>query len=175
MASAEIDAGTKKAPPRGPARSNRVGNGYYGSFRRRLRVVAIGLLLVNLALGLFARQQLQAIIEYAVDVYDTAFISTNYVHLAQMSFQRYVDERVRAVGTAEISKANELLDKVLDEMAVAAERAYSQRSRDEGLEIWGKIARLASVGTDAPELADQLSNIQQQMEQLAARNAAVGL
>jgi diguanylate cyclase (GGDEF)-like protein len=157
VASAEIDAGTKNA------------------FRRQLRAVAIGLLMVNLAVGLFARQQQHATIDYAINIYDTAFISTNYVHLAQMSFQHYVDDRIRAAGPVQISQVNELLGNVLDEMDVAIERSSSPRSRAQGLEIRANIAALPNVGMDAPELADRMTNIQQQMEQLGARNAAVGL
>ncbi|HSV22810.1 MAG TPA: EAL domain-containing protein [Xanthobacteraceae bacterium] len=157
MASAEIDAGTKNA------------------FRRQLRAVAIGLLMVNLAVGLFARQQQHATIDYAINIYDTAFISTNYVHLAQMSFQHYVDDRIRAAGPVQISQVNELLGNVLDEMDVAIERSSSPRSRAQGLEVRAKIAALRDIGTDAADLADRMTEIQQEMEQLGARNAAVGL
>src|SRR6201988_1691023 len=96
VASAEIEAGPNSPPASEPRRSGRGTDRYQGAFRRQLRAVAIGLLLVNLALGLFARQQQHATIDHAIDIFDTAFISTNYVHLAQMSFQRYVYERIRA-------------------------------------------------------------------------------
>jgi diguanylate cyclase (GGDEF)-like protein len=131
--------------------------------------------MVNLVVGLFARQQQHAIIDYAVDVYDTAFISANYVHLAQTSFQHYVDERGRAVGPAQISKANQLLDKVLNEMDVAIERSSAPSSRVHGLEIRANIAALANAGANPQELAERMSNIQREMERLDARNADVGL
>jgi diguanylate cyclase (GGDEF)-like protein len=137
--------------------------------------VAIGLLMVNLGVGLVARQQQHAIIDYAINIYDTAFISTNYVHLAQTSFQHYVDERTRATGPVQISRANELLENVLDEIDVAIERSSSPRSHAQGLEIRANIVALPHVGMAAQELADRLSNIQQEMEQLGARNADVGL
>ena len=89
---------------------------YAVSFRRQFRVLTIALLAVNLAIGLVARRQQHAIIDHAINVYDTAFISTNYVNLAQIAFQHYVDERMRAEGAAETSKANELLEDVLDNM-----------------------------------------------------------
>jgi diguanylate cyclase (GGDEF)-like protein len=171
VTSAEIDAGTDIDPPHGPARSSRVADRHHGSFR----VLAIGLLMVNLAVGLFARQQQHAIIDYAINVYDTAFISTNYVHLAQTSFQHYIDERTRAAGPAQIAKANDLLENVLDEMDVAIERSSSPRSRAQGLEIRANIVALADVGIDAPGLADRIASIQQEMEQLGGRNSAVGL
>ena len=175
MTTAEIAAGSTGAPTHGRPRSSRVADRYNGSFRRQLRVVAIGLLMVNLALGLFARQQQHATIDHAINIYDTAFIATNYVHLAQMSFQRYVDDRIRAAGPIETSKANELLEKVLDEMDVAIERSSSPRSRALGLEIRANIAALTDLGANAPEVADRLTDIAQKMEQLGARNAAVGL
>ena len=171
MASAEIDTGTNSAPTRGRRSFNRVADRYHSSFR----VVALALLTVNLAVGLFARQQQHAIIDYAVNVYDTAFISANYVHLAQTSFQHYVDERSRAVGPEQISKANELLEKVLEEMDVAIERSSSPRSRAQGVEIRATIAALADAGTNAQALAERMTNVQQEMERLDARNADVGL
>jgi diguanylate cyclase (GGDEF)-like protein len=175
VAFAEIDAGAKSAPTPGATRSGRAADRYHGSFRRQLRALAICLLMVNLALGLFARQQQHATIDHAIDIYDTAFVSTNYVHLAQMSFQRYVNERMRAAGPLQTSKANELLEIVLDEMDVAIEKSISPRSRAQGLEIRANIATLTDPGMDAPELAERTADIQQKMEQLGARNAAVGL
>jgi diguanylate cyclase (GGDEF)-like protein len=170
MASAEINAGTKRALTHGRRRSLRLAD-RYGSFG----VVAIGLLLINLGVGLFARQQQHAIIDYAINVYDTAFISTNYVHLAQTSFQHYVDDRVRAVGPVQIAKADELLEKVLEEMDVAIERSSSPQSRARGLEIRANIAALRNIAANGTELTDRTADIQQQMEQLGARNSAVGL
>ena len=175
MASAEIDAEPANALPRGKLDSTRRADRYHSSFRRQLRVVAIGLLVVNLALGLFARQQQHATIDHAIDIFDTAFISTNYVHLAQVSFQHYVDDRIRAAGPAEVSKADELLENVLSEVDVAIERSTSPRSRDLGLEIKANIAALPNIGTDDPDLAGRIANIQQAMEQLSARNTDAGL
>src|SRR6202047_3880871 len=145
VASAEIEGGPNDAPTRGRPRSGRVANIYHGVFRRQLRAVAICLLLVNLALGLFARQQQHATIDHAIDIYDTAFISTNYVHLAQMSFQRYADDRVRAAAPAQVADANALLDKVLDEMDVAIEKSSSPHSRALGMEIRADIAALPDL------------------------------
>jgi diguanylate cyclase (GGDEF)-like protein len=172
---AEIDARTKIAPIHGRPSFNRAADGFDSSFRRHIRLGAIGLLIVNLAVGLFARQQQHGIIDYAINIYDTAFVSTNYVHQAQVSFQHYVDDRLRATGSAQISKANELLENVLDAMDVAIERSSSTRSRAQGLEIRANIAALAESGLDDAEFASRMTNIQQAMEQLGARNSAVGL
>jgi hypothetical protein len=106
VTSAEIEPGPNSAPADESRRSGRGTDRYHGAFRRQLRAVAIGLLLVNLALGLFARQQQHATIDHSIDIFDTAFISTNYVHLAQMAFQRYVDDRVRDTEPIEVENAN---------------------------------------------------------------------
>jgi PAS domain-containing protein len=175
VASAEIDAGPNDAPTGERRRSGRAANIYHGVFRRQLQAVAIGLLLVNLALGLFARQQQHATIDQAIDIFDTAFISTNYVHLAQMSFQRFVDDRIRAAEPIEISNANELLDTVLDDMDVVIEKSNSARSRTQAQDIKANIAALTNVGMNNPVLTERLANIQQELEQLGKRNTAVGL
>jgi diguanylate cyclase (GGDEF)-like protein len=175
VTSADIDAGTKGTPALVRPHASRAGDRYQSSFRRQLRVAAIGLLMVNLALGLFARQQQRATIDYAINIFDTAFISTNYVHLAQMSFQHYGDDRLRAAEPAEISKANELLENVLDEMDVAIERSTTPSSRDLGLKIRANMAALADAGMDAPDLDGRIAGIQREMERLSARNTDVGL
>src|SRR6266702_1718 len=107
------------APIRGASHSDRSGDRYAISFRRQFLVVTVCLLAVNLMIGLFARHQQRAIIDYAVNTYDTAFIATNYVNLAQIAFQHYTDDRFRSTTPAQISRANELLDTVLDDLDVA--------------------------------------------------------
>jgi diguanylate cyclase (GGDEF)-like protein len=167
---ADIHEETKNAPTSQRPRSLRLA-GRHNSFG----IVAVGLLLVNLGVGLFARQQQHAIIGYAINVYDTAFISANYVHLAQTSFQHYVNDRTRAAGPVQIAKANALLEKVLDEIDVAIERSSSPQSRAKGLEIRAEISALPKVAADTTDLADRTERIQQEMEQLGARNSAAGL
>ncbi|HEY2136546.1 MAG TPA: EAL domain-containing protein [Xanthobacteraceae bacterium] len=175
MDAVESDAGTTNAPAGERPRAERKSDRYHSVFRRQLGAVAIGLLTLNLALGLFARQQQHAIIGYALGVYDTAFVSTNYLHLAQMSFQRYLDERIRAADASQIAHANARLETVLDEMDVAIERSSSSRSRAEGLDIRENIAALRGVGAGDAQLADRMADIQTAMERLSARNADVGL
>jgi diguanylate cyclase (GGDEF)-like protein len=175
VASAEIGAGARSDPIAGGPYSDRSSDRYAISFRRQFLIVTICLLAVNLMIGLFARHQQRAIIDYAVNIYDTAFISTNYVSLAQIAFQHYVDERSRATGPAQTSEANELLEAVLDNMDVAIERSTSPHTRAEGTEIRAGIADLPHLAADAPELKDQIAEIQKKMERLHQRNSDVGL
>ena len=142
------------------------------SLRRWVRLGAGVILLVNLGVGFFARQQQHAIIEYAMNVYDTAFISTNYIHLAQMAFQHYVDERLNAAPRAELQ---ETLGNVLDNLDVAIERADSTHSRDMANAVRRAIAALGDGNLSAADLKPQLTDIQQQLEKLASHASAVGL
>ena len=153
-------------PTHADAGGSRRVDGDYIAFRRQIRIGAISLLVVNLVVGLFARQQHHTLFNYAINVYDTAFISTNYTHLAQVSFQRYVDERLSATTPEARSKAAEGLGSVLDNLDVAIERSYSPSSRDLAKEIRTKIAGLAGSEHSATELKPELINLQEQLERL---------
>ncbi|WP_194463871.1 bifunctional diguanylate cyclase/phosphodiesterase [Bradyrhizobium sp. CCBAU 53340] len=148
---------------------------YAISFRRRFHALTIILLIVNLAIGLFARHQQHAVINHAINTYDTAFVSTNYVNLAQIAFQHYVDERTRAASEAETAKANELLDDVLDNMDVAIERASSAAIRTAGRDVRDRLAELHDVAVGDPSLEDRIIALRQKMERLRQRNSDVGL
>jgi methyl-accepting chemotaxis protein len=144
-------------------------------FRRRVRAGAIGLLLLNVAVGLLARQQQHATIDNALNIYDTAFISTNYVHLAQVSLQHYVDERLDPAAAGDRAKAGEYLQNVLDDLDVAIERSDSSGSRTLAKEIRTRVAALGGGAIDAVELKSRLTAIQQDLESLGSRASAVGL
>ena len=171
----DIDAAAKNARTDSGSHSDRPRDRYAISFRRRFRVVTFCLLMINLVIGLFAHHQQQAILDYAINIYDTAFISTNYISRAQISFQHYIDDRNRAAGSTETSKANELLENVQDNMEVAIERSNSPITRAEGLGIKASIAELLGNEMGAPELKERIADIQTRMERLHERNSAVGL
>jgi len=143
------------------------------NFRRKIRVGAIGLLVVNAAVGLFARQQQHAIIDYAVNSYDTAFVSTNYIHLAQVSFQHYVDERT-GPAVKDMPETKVVLGNVLDNLDVAIERAESDYSRNLAKQLREKIVAIGEDG-NAPDLKSHLAEIQKELERAASRASAVGL
>jgi diguanylate cyclase (GGDEF)-like protein len=175
VATAEIDAGAGSVPVAPDSSSNRSSERYAISFRRQFLAVTISLLAINLAIGLFARHQQRAIIDYSVNIYDTAFISTNYVSLAQIAFQHYVDERSRATGPIETPKANDLLETVLDDMDVAIERSASPVARSEGMAIRSGIVDLLNPATEPLELESRIVDVQSRMERLHQRNSDVGL
>ena len=146
----------------------------HATFRRQVRVGAVVLLLVNLMVGLLARQQQHAIIEYALNVYDTAFISTNHIHLAEVSFQHYVDQRLAGASSADGATVGEDLEIALKNLDVAIEQSDSTRSRDLEKELRSKIAALRAK-TGAGNLKSRLLSIQHDLEELGSRGSTVGL
>jgi diguanylate cyclase (GGDEF)-like protein len=174
-ASADIDAEANNGWARADISAALASDRYAVSFRRRFLALTVILMLVNLAIGLFARQQQHAIIDHAVNIYDTAFISTNYVNLAQIAFQHYVDERTRAAGAAETSRANELLEDVLDNMDVAIERASSAMIRADGQDIKDRLTELRGLAAGDTTLEDRITALRKKMERLRQRNSDVGL
>jgi methyl-accepting chemotaxis protein len=169
----EHATGVTDGAPRVPAASLAGRN--HDSFRRRIRAGAIGLLILNVAVGLFARQQQHAIIDYALNIYDTTFISTNYIHLAQVSLQHYVDERLSSAPPDDGAKPGEDLQNVLDNLDVAIERSDSPASRAMAKEIRQRIAALGDGAIGAGELKSRLTGIQQDLESLGSRASTIGL
>jgi methyl-accepting chemotaxis protein len=106
---------------------------------------------------------------------DTAFISTNYVHLAQIALQHFVDDRLSPAATGGGAKAAEDLQNVLDDLDVAIERSDSPGSRAMAQELRTRVAALGSGEIDAVELRSRLTGIQQDLESLGSRASAVGL
>ena len=139
----EHATGATDGAPRVPGA--RLAGGNHDSFRRRIRAGAIGLLILNVAVGLFARQQQHAIIDYALNIYDTAFISTNYIHLAQVSLQHYVDERLSSAPPDDGAQPGEDLQNVLDNLDVAIERSDSPASRVMAKELRRESPRSAAA------------------------------
>ena len=172
---ADIDAEANNGWARADISAALASDRYAISFRRRFLALTVILMLVNLAIGLFARQQQHAIIDHAVNIYDTAFISTNYVNLAQIAFQHYVDERTRAAGAAETSRANELLEDVLDNMDVAIERSSSAMIRADGQDIKDRLTELRGLAAGDTTLEDRITALRKKMERLRQRNSDVGL
>jgi len=174
VAPAEIDLPGESAE-QPDHRIGRALDKYAISFRRQFRAVTIALLAANLLIGLFARYQQHAIIDHAVTIYDTAFISTNYVSQAQIAFQHYVDDRFRATDAAQATEADELIEIVLDDMDVAIERSSSAQTRAEALEIRAQIAELRQQGSAASDIKQRITDIQRRLERLHDKNSAIGL
>jgi hypothetical protein len=162
-----VEQGT--APVQPPLAAGRRAGEEQNPFRRKVRISAIALLILNIALGLFARQQQHVVLDYTLDVYDTAFISTNYVHLAQVAFQHYVDRRLSPEPAAESLQA------VLDNLDVAIEKADSPGSRAAAQEARAAIVTLGGMRRDAEAIEPRIADIQHKLEDLGSRASGVGL
>jgi methyl-accepting chemotaxis protein len=150
------------------------------AFRRKVRIGAIALLILNIAVGLFARHQQRAVLDYTLEVYDTAFISTNYVHLAQVAFQHYVDQhyvdqRLSPSTSPDPARTSEDLQAVLDNLDVAIEKADSPSSRAAAQEVRSAIVALGAMRVGAGALKPRLVDIQDKLEGLGSRASGVGL
>jgi diguanylate cyclase (GGDEF)-like protein len=82
MTSNGVPPGTDEQAPSAQTQPNLLGDENHKSFRRKLGSLAIILLLVNLGVGLFAREQQRTLIDYATSIYDKSFASTSQ-HLQQ--------------------------------------------------------------------------------------------
>ncbi len=74
-----IDAGTAEDPACAQTHPNLLGDENHKLFRRRLGILAILLLLVNLTIGFSAHRQQRSLADYSIGVYDTTILSTNYI------------------------------------------------------------------------------------------------
>lgn len=146
----------------------------HDSFRRKVRIGAIALLMLTIGVGLFARQQQRALVDYTLNVYDTAFVSTNYVHLAQVALQHYIDDRL-SPDRGDQAKAQEELADVLDNLDVAIESADSESSRTAAREVRASIAALGDLELAPAARKPRLADIQEELEKLGSRASTVGL
>jgi len=162
----EIRAGTAEDQPSARTQPNLLGDENHKSFRRRLGILAILLLLVNLMIGLSARTQQRSLADYAIGTYDTTIVSTNYVHQAQISFRNYAEQRIRADSPAELSRADESLTKAIAQLHIAIERSNSPDARAAATAAKEKLVNLFETRLVAADLAARLKAISGDMEQL---------
>lgn len=167
MTLSRVEQAATAAPRKAGAEQN--------AFRSKVRVGAVALLILNIAVGVFARQQQHAVIDHTLDVYDTAFISTNYAHLAQVAFQHYVDKRISADPSVDRSKEREDLAAVLDNLDVAIEKADSQSSRAAAQDVRMAIVAFGEAQMDAAAIKARLADIQEKLENLGLRASGVVL
>ena len=166
MSSNGIEAGTPEDPPSARTQPNLLGDENHKSFRRRLGTLAIILLLVNLAIGLTARGQQRSLADYAIGIYDTTIVSTNYIHQAQISFRDYAEQRIRTNGSAEFLRADESLTKAIAQLDAAIERTNSAQARTAAMAAKEKLATLFETKSEPADLAARLKAVSGDMEQL---------
>jgi len=144
-------------------------------FKLKFVFAAILLLSINLGIGLLARQQQHKVIDYAIDIYDTSFTSTNYLHHAQISFQRFVDERTAAETPAQILRSKEQLPNIIDLLEVSIDRANSSKWRDDARVVQARIKSIIDRDDRGPLLIPHLADLEDALEQLGRRSSNVVL
>src|SRR5712671_3789684 len=175
MSSNGIETGSPEDPPSARTQANLLGDENHKSFRRRLGTLAIILLLVNLAIGLTARGQQRSLADYAIGIYDTTIVSTNYIHQAQISFRNYAEQRIRADGPAEILRADESRMIAIAQLDAAIERTNSAQARTAAMAAKEKLATILETKPDPATLVAQLKAISGNMEQLGEMGTDVVL
>jgi methyl-accepting chemotaxis protein len=123
--------------------------------------------------GGLAQQQASQMGRLAVGIYDHAFMGMSYVDQAQSEFLRLEAAR-RSVGTTwSDAAARADLQKVLERLDVALERASSDNTREAGRQTRVLLAALPDV--PEPELAARMTLADKSITKLVKKFAADGL
>jgi len=144
------------------------------AFRRKFAIGAAGLLLIYLFAGFAAWFIQSEVAAHAVAIYDRAFVSNNYIHIAELKFRDFVDDARRRDPDA--ASAKERLGEVADALGVAAERASTPTSRQRRLDASARIAELADYANySADAFAARTQDAEEAMAALAREASAEGL
>src|SRR3954454_174093 len=107
------------------------------SIRLKILLSCLAMLGLTVCLGVYERQQAQALGRLAIGVYEQSLMSISYARGAQAGFLRLAG----AGAEAGAIPAGKLKD-VLDDLDVAIERASSASARDIGTQVRARLARL---------------------------------
>ncbi len=138
------------------------------SMQLKILSACLGFVLIIGMLGGLAHQQGAQMGRLAVGIYDHAFLGVSYVDQTQEEFLRIAAAHARAdtVGRANIQR-------VLDRLDVALERAASERTRVAGVQVRVLLAGLPD--TPVAALPDQMARADRAITSLVKKFAADGL
>jgi methyl-accepting chemotaxis protein len=141
----------------------------------QLKILAACLCFVAIiaALGGLAGQQTAQMGRLAIDIYDHAFMGMSYVDQTQEEFLRMAAKHSGADATLSDKAGRADLQKVLERLDVALERAATQRTREAGKQVRGLLTALADA--PAAELAKRMSQTDQAITKLVKKFSADGL
>jgi methyl-accepting chemotaxis protein len=120
--------------------------------------------------GGLAQQQAGRMGRMAIGIYDHAFMGMSYVDQAQEAFLQLQSKRRDGASTL---SGNADLQKVLELLDVAVDRATSDRTRDAGRQTRGILAGLADAA--ASDLTERMGVAGRALTKLVKRYAADGL
>ena len=151
-------------------------SGVEGRFRTVFALAAVALALINAAVAGSVLYQQRQMRDVAIGLYDHAFLANADMNDARVQFQRFADQRESVSGLDAVSKANRLLDPVIDALDAAADRADEPELRAERL-----AARLDAIGFEAdfrdagPAVWSRLKLTQAELDKISAHAVARGL
>src|ERR1700679_683561 len=99
------------------------------SVQLKILAACLGFVAIIAVVGGLAQRQAAQMGRLAIDIYDHAFMGMSYVDQTQEEFLRFAAPRPHDGATAPDAAARASLQKVLDRLDVALERAASQRTR----------------------------------------------
>jgi methyl-accepting chemotaxis protein len=143
------------------------------SVQRKILAACAGFVAIIVLLGVLTQRQSGQMGRLAVGIYDHAFLGMSYVDQAQAEFLRLAAAH-RDAGVAFDDKASRAgLQKVLDRLDVALERAASQPTRDAGRQARALLGALAD--TPADQLSQRIADADRAIIRLVKKFTADGL
>ncbi len=109
----------------------------------------------------------------AIGIYDHAFMGMSYVDQAQEEFLRFAASHRGPDAAVSGKEGRAALQKVLERLDVALERAASDRTRDAGKQTRAALASLANA--TAADLPKQMAQADQSLTKLVKKFSADGL
>jgi methyl-accepting chemotaxis protein len=143
------------------------------SVKLKIYLACAGFVLIIAALGLLARQQAAEMGRLAISIYDHSLMGMSYVDQTQAEFLRLAAARGPGRDTLADADGRAALQKVLDRLDVALERATSDRARAAGAHARATLAALADAPAEA--LAERMVQADQAVTKLVRRITADGL
>jgi len=110
--------------------------------RHKILAACLGFVLIIAIVGGLARQQAAEMGHLAVGIYDHAFMGMLYVDQAQEEFLRLAAAHRESGATLNDAEGRAGVEKVLDRLDIALERAIPEHIRAMGSQVRGLLAAL---------------------------------
>jgi methyl-accepting chemotaxis protein len=143
------------------------------SVQQKILLACTGFLAIIALLGGLAQRQASQMGRLAIDIYDHALMGVSYVDQTQEEFLRLVAAHHTADATLAGETERAELQKVLERLDVALERASSERTRAAGVLVRSMLAALP--GAPAGELEERMAKADRAITKLVKKFASDGL
>lgn len=141
--------------------------------RHKILAACLGFVFIIAIVGGLARQQAAEMGHLAVGIYDHAFMGMLYVDQAQEEFLRLAAAHRDSGATLNDAEGRAGVEKVLDRLDIALERAIPEHIRVMGSQVRGLLAALPDA--PASSLPERLAEVDGAITKLVKRFTADGL